>query len=452
MKKRSHSLNRRQFIQLLTSTAGAGLLLPAFSFSHAAGWVRVTHARIEQEPGKTRLLLDLDGSSEHNLFMLRKPERVVIDLPNTSLAKGVNFKQKLKAPVNRIRHAVRNDSGLRIVLDVSRPGLQVRSFKNKSGNPASQQLVIELIDEKLAASGPVKTVKQAPRKKRDLIIAIDAGHGGKDPGAIGKRGTKEKNIVLKIARELETLIKREPGLKPVLIRDGDYFIPLRDRIKKARKHQADLFISVHADAARNRKARGSSVFVLSQNGASSEAARWLAKKENNADLIGGISLDEKDPMLASVLLDLSQRHTNESSSTVAGSLLQELKKVGEVHSRKVEKAGFVVLKSPDIPSVLVESAFLSNPREEKKLRTREYRQRVAKAVLKGVKKYFVNNAPQDSLFASLRSQEHTIQAGDTLSGIAHRYQVSLTNLRTSNNLKSDRLRVGQVLKIPVSDT
>jgi len=451
MKKRPHSLNRRQFIQLLTSTAGAGLLLPAFSFSHAAGWVRVTHARIEQEPGKTRLLLNLDGSAEHNLFMLKKPERVVIDLPNTALAKGVNFNQKLKQPVNRIRHAIRNNSGLRIVLDVSRPGLQVRSFKNKSGS-AAQQLVIELVDEKLAASAPVKTVKQAAQKKRDLIIAIDAGHGGKDPGAIGKKGTKEKDIVLKIARELETLIKREPGLKPVLIRDGDYFIPLRDRIKKARKHQADLFISVHADAARNRKARGSSVFVLSQNGASSEAARWLAKKENNADLIGGISLDEKDPMLASVLLDLSQRHTNESSSTVAGSLLQELKKVGEVHSRKVERAGFVVLKSPDIPSVLVESAFLSNPREEKKLRTREYQQRVAKAVLKGVKKYFVNNAPQDSLFASLRSQEHTIQAGDTLSGIAHRYQVSLSHLRASNNLKSDRLRVGQVLKIPVSDT
>ncbi|HID83029.1 MAG TPA: LysM peptidoglycan-binding domain-containing protein [Chromatiales bacterium] len=451
MKKRPHSLNRRQFIQLLTSTAGAGLLLPAFSFSYAAGWVRVTHARIEQEPGKTRLLLNLDGSAEHNLFMLKKPERVVIDLPNTALAKGVNFNQKLKQPVNRIRHAIRNNSGLRIVLDVSRPGLQVRSFKNKSGS-AAQQLVIELVDEKLAASAPVKTVKQAAQKKRDLIIAIDAGHGGKDPGAIGKKGTKEKDIVLKIARELETLIKREPGLKPVLIRDGDYFIPLRDRIKKARKHQADLFISVHADAARNRKARGSSVFVLSQNGASSEAARWLAKKENNADLIGGISLDEKDPMLASVLLDLSQRHTNESSSTVAGSLLQELKKVGEVHSRKVERAGFVVLKSPDIPSVLVESAFLSNPREEKKLRTREYQQRVAKAVLKGVKKYFVNNAPQDSLFASLRSQEHTIQAGDTLSGIAHRYQVSLSHLRASNNLKSDRLRVGQVLKIPVSDT
>lgn len=177
----------------------------------------------------------------------------------------------------------------------------------------------------------------------------------------------------------------------------------------------------------------------------------MAKKENEADLIGGVSLDEKDPMLASVLLDLSQRHTNESSSTVAGSLLQELKKVGEVHSHKVEKAGFVVLKSPDIPSVLVESAFLSNPREERKLRTREYQQRVAKAVLKGVKKYFINNAPQDSLFASLLRQEHTIQSGETLSGIAHRYHVSLANLRTSNNLKSDRLRIGQILKIPVSD-
>jgi len=439
-------------MRLLTSSAAAGLLLPVSALSQAAGQVRVTRARIEQEAGKTRLLLDFDAAAKHNLFRLQKPERVVIDLPNTSLAKGVNFKQKLQAPVNSIRHAVRKDASLRIVLDLNRPGLQVRSFRNKSASNPSQQLVIELIDEKLAAATPVKTVKQAPLQKRDLIIAIDPGHGGKDPGAIGKRGTKEKDIVLKIARELEALIKREPGLKPVMIRDGDNFIPLRDRIRKARKHKADLFISVHADAARNRKARGSSVFVLSQNGASSEAARWLAKKENDADLVGGVSLDDKDITLASVLLDLSQRHTNESSSTVAGSLLQELKKVGKVHSHKVEKAGFVVLKAPDIPSVLVESAFLSNLKEEKKLRTKEYQQRVAKAVLKGVKKYFVGNAPRDSLFASLRRQEHTIQSGETLSGIAHRYQVTLANLRTRNNLKSDRLRIGQVLKIPVSDT
>ena len=452
MKKRPHHLSRRQFLQLLTSSAGAAVLLPAFSLSHAAGQVRVTRARIEQEAGKTRLLLDLDATAEHNVFRLKKPERVVIDLPNTALAKGVAFRQDLQAPVKRIRHAVRNDSALRIVLDLNREGIQIRSFDQPSGGKGPHQLVIELVDEKLAAAAAVKTIEEVQKKKRDLIIAIDAGHGGKDPGAIGKRGTREKDVVLKIARELERLIKREPGLKPVLIRDGDYFIPLRERIRKARKHEADLFISIHADAARNRKARGSSVFVLSRNGASSEAARWLAKKENEADLIGGISLDEKDPMLASVLLDLSQRHTSESSEIVASTLLKELQRVGEVHSRKVEKAGFVVLKSPDIPSVLVESAFLSNPREEKKLRTKEYQQRVARAVLKGVKKYFASHAPQDSLYASLRQQEHVIRSGDTLSGIAQRYRVRVADLRASNNLKSDKLRVGQVLKIPVSDS
>ena len=373
----------------------------------------------------------------------------MIDLPDTVLARDVGFKKPLPPPLQNIRHAARNQSALRIVLDIDRADIKVRSFTNKQTSATNNQIVIELLNGQ-AAEVPVKTVKQAEVKKRDLIIAIDAGHGGKDPGAIGKRGTKEKEIVLKIAREMESLLRKEPGFKPVLIRDGDYFIPLRSRIEKARQHQADLFISIHADAAHNRKAQGSSVFVLSPNGASSEAARWLAAKENSVDLIGGISLDDKEKMLASVLLDLSQRHTNESSHTVAGDLLFELKKVGQVHSRKVEKAGFVVLKSPDIPSVLVESAFLSNPKEEKKLRTKAYQQRVAKAVVKGLKRYYQKHAPADTVFAGLRSQEHVIRSGDTLSGIAHRYQVSLADLRTTNKLNSDRLRIGQVLKIPSS--
>lgn len=207
---------------------------------------------------------------------------------------------------------------------------------------------------------------------RDLVIAIDAGHGGEDPGAIGPGGTREKDVVLAIARKLEALVRREKGMRPVMIRDGDYFIPLRQRTKKARQHKADLFISIHADAAavRGSQARGSSVYTLSERGATTEAARWLAERENASDLVGGVSLDDKDDLLASVLLDLSQAATNEASMEVAHEILKELGRVGEVHKRRVEQAGFIVLKSPDIPSVLVETAFISNPAEERRLRMR----------------------------------------------------------------------------------
>ena len=287
-----------------------------------------------------------------------------------------------------------------------------------------------------------------PAKLRDLVIAIDAGHGGEDSGARGKRGTHEKDVVLAIARRLARLVEKEPGMRPVLIRDGDYYIGLRQRIEKARKHRADLFISIHADAFRDRRVQGSSVFVISRSGASSEMARWLAARENASDLVGGVSLDDKDDLLAEVLLDLAQTATQEASNEVANRVLAEMKRVGKVHKKRVQRAGFVVLKSPDIPSMLIETAYISNPAEEKKLKSAKHQQKVANAIMAGVRSYFSANPPAGTLMAQNRPRRHVIRRGDTLSHIAKRYGVSMKSLRTTNKLKNDRLLVGKVLAIP----
>jgi N-acetylmuramoyl-L-alanine amidase len=280
---------------------------------------------------------------------------------------------------------------------------------------------------------------------RDLVIAIDAGHGGDDTGAIGRNGTYEKDVVLSIARRLYTLVKKTPGMRPVMIRQGDYYIGLRQRIDKARENKADLFISIHADSFHDRRVQGSSVFVLSNRGASSEMARWLAEKENSSDLAGGVRLNDKDQVLAEVLLDLSQNATIEASITVAGNMLGELQRVGKAHKSTVQQAGFVVLKSPDIPSVLVETAFISNPTEERKLRDSRHQEALATAMLRGINRYFANHPPPGTRLAA---RQYTIQRGDTLGVIAQQYQVSLSTLKDFNDLKSDVLRVGQTLRIP----
>ncbi len=297
---------------------------------------------------------------------------------------------------------------------------------------------------------------QAIGKGRDVVVAVDAGHGGDDPGAIGgKLKAKEKVVTLQIARKLKKLIDKQPGMRAVLTRDGDYYIGLRKRMKIARKHHADLFVSIHADAFRSPKAHGSSVFILSRRGASSEAARWLAAKENSADLVGGVSLDDKDDVLASVLLDLSQTGTQAGSLSAAGRVHKEMGKIGKQHgNKKVQQAGFMVLKAPDIPSMLVETGFISNHGEERKLASSSYQKKMAKAIFKGIKAYFHAEPPVDSLIAMKKhgaggkAPKYVIQAGDTLSGIAQRHQVSIAALRRENGLRSDRIRRGQVLQIP----
>ncbi|QKT05088.1 N-acetylmuramoyl-L-alanine amidase [Ectothiorhodospiraceae bacterium 2226] len=415
------------------------LLTPAYAD------VQVQALRMWPAPESTRVVMDLSGPADYHVFTLDNPPRVVVDLKRARLTRPVSGMSYERSLLRDIRTAVRDGGGLRVVLDM-RDNVRPESFVLPPNQGYGHRLVIDLHPQRtrtVARQVPTRP----PAQNRDIIVAIDAGHGGEDPGAIGPSGTYEKDVVLAIARALQQLVDREPGMRALMIRDGDYYISLRERVERARAGRADLFISVHADAFHDQRARGSSVFVLSDRGASSEAAKWLAKRENAADLVGGVRLDDKDDLLASVLLDLSQSASLEASTEVAQRVLEGLKRAGTVRKRQVEHAGFAVLRSPDIPSILVETAFISNPEEERKLRDARQQRALAQAMMDGIRAYFMRNPPPDTLWAQ-RGRRHVIAQGETLSVIAQRYSVSLDNLRQANGLNGDLVQVGDVLRIP----
>lgn len=378
---------------------------------------QVTGVRLWAGPDQTRVVLDLTGPSVHSLFVLKDPDRLVVDLPGATL--GDVAAPTAEGLVKGLRSGAR-DAGVRVVLDLN-AAVKPRSFLVPPNELYGHRLVLDLEPlHAVAAPAPaslppptIATLPSAPpsstssvrtlsNEARDIVIAIDAGHGGEDPGARGRKGTREKDITLAIARKLKDRIDAQPGMRGVLIRDGDYFIPLEQRPRIARqKHRADMFISVHADAFTNSKARGSSVFVLSNRGATSTAAKWLADRENAADLVGGVSLSDKDDVVASVLLDLSQTASLAASMEVGSTVLRELDDLGKLHKSQVQAAGFVVLKAPDIPSILVETAFITNPEEEKRLRDPKHQAKVADAILSGVKGYFHSNPPAGTRVAAL---------------------------------------------------
>lgn len=403
------------------------------------------NVRFWNAPDHTRIVFDISRQVKYRLFSLQNPERVVIDIQQADWRGGQRPELLESGYVRSLRSALQKDQTLRLVLDTDRK-TKPRSFLLKPNQQYGHRLVVDLYQHE---KGPIKAVKtvrdQADEGFRDVVIAIDAGHGGEDPGAIGIKGTKEKYITMAVAKKLAAVINKQQGMKAVLIREGDYYLRLRKRIEKARKHRADLFVSLHADAFRKSYVNGSSVYILSEGGASSEAARWLAMKENDSDLVGGVTLDDKDDLLATVLLDLSQSATIEASADLAQMTLKQLKRVGKVHRRHVERAGFAVLKSPDIPSILVELAFISNPTEEKNLNSRNHQQKIANAIAKGLKIYFNKRPPDNTLFAA---KTHTIKRGDTLSELAHKYETSPKKLKSTNGLNTDILRIGQVLRIP----
>lgn len=400
--------------------------------------------------GQDRLVLSTTGPVDHSLFTLDNPHRLVLDLKNARIGKGVELPSGNHPYVKKVRTGIQNGYDLRIVFDLKQEALPKSSVRQLDAQ--GQQIIIALSGQAPTPLGEqIKPAKQVVNSGRDIVIAIDAGHGGKDPGAIGPGGTKEKDVTLAVARKLADEINREPGMRAVLVRDSDRFIRLRDRIVIARRQGADLFVSIHADAFRDPRVSGSSVFTLSRGGASSEVARWLADKENAADLVGGVSLDDKDDMLASVLLDLSQSATLQAGNEVAENVFGKLNHFGKVHGSGVQRAGFAVLKAPDIPSILIETAFISNPAEERKLRNSSHQARIANTIKEGIRSYFHTSPPLGTKLAARLKREggrHEVSQGDTLSAIAVQYNVSMDLIRSYNALDGDQLRVGQTLIIP----
>ena len=450
------------------------LSLILFTFTLPAWSATIEGLRLSHSDEGSRLVIDLNDKAAYKTFTLDKPHRLVIDIKQSIWTKKVVLPEFANSLIKNIRHAQR-ESTLRVVLDLTKK-VNYTTHKLAADQTHPHRLVIDLHDPlqvirpetktpTATTSTPKATVipqvstdtltvptlpkhdvitPSEPKPKRDIVIAIDAGHGGKDPGAIGRNGSKEKDIVLAIAKRLAKLVDDEQGMRAYLVRSNDTFISLRQRIKRAHRQKADMFISIHADAFHNSQAKGSSVYVLSQRGASSEAAQLLADKENAADLVGGISLEDKDDLLASVLLDLSQTASLEASIEVASAMLSGLKRIGHVHKKQVESAAFVVLKSPDIPSVLIETAFISNINEEKKLNSARHQNKLARAMMSGIRHYFQRNPLPGTGVA----QQHIVSRGDTLSTIALRYQVSMNQLKNKNKLSNTDLKIGDVLLIP----
>ena len=393
-----------------------------------AGQIEVNSLRIWPAPDHTRIVFDISGPVEHRLFTLEEPDRVVIDLLGASVPSTRLEPAGDSDLVARVRSAARGQSDLRFVLDLN-GSVRPKSFLLKPNSSYGHRLVIDLFPSGNTANTPSEVVKQEDTTHseiRDIVIAIDPGHGGEDPGASGPEGTREKLVTFALAQRLAKRFEAERGMRALMIRTGDYYVGLRKRMKIARDNRADLFISIHADAFHDPRVHGSSVYILSRNGASSEAGRWLAAQENAADLAGGVSLDDKDDLLASVLLDLSQTATLSASTEVGKDVLEQLKRLGKTHKKQVERAGFVVLKSPDIPSILVEAAFISNPDEERKLNEASHQEAMAASIFTGVVRYFERHAPPGTLLA-LRSHiiakgGHPVANRRTLSGVPQPFE------------------------------
>jgi len=438
----------------------------------------IKSVRLWRAPDNTRLVFDLSGPVTHSVFTLTSPNRIVIDVNGATLATKLEQLSIANTPITSVRSAQRSPTDLRIVIDLSSP-VTPKSFTLAPNQQYGDRLVVDLFDQGADSSPslpstttaaapeapvsptqpPPKLTPPDPSGKRDIVVAIDAGHGGEDPGALGPRGAREKDVVLGIAKELQRQVNATKGYRAELVRTGDYFIPLRKRTEIARKKGADLFVSIHADAAPSSSAFGASVFALSDRGATSETARWLADSENRSDLIGGagnVSLDDKDPMLAGVLLDLSMTASLSSSLNVGQKVLSNLGSVTSLHKRRVEQAGFMVLKSPDIPSILVETGFISNPNESAKLASGSHQQSLARSISSGIRQFFQQNPPPGTYIAFLRDsgkiapgpRDHMVAPGESLALIAQRYQVTQAAIRSANNLKSDSLKAGQHLQIP----
>jgi N-acetylmuramoyl-L-alanine amidase len=395
-------MHRRQVLNLILASA-------AFALPFSVSATQIRQARLWRSEDKVRLVFDLSGPVSYKTFTLSAPERLIIDVSGASL--GGDFSQLAlnDTVIRAIRSGPFGQGDTRIVLDLNNPVL-LNSFLLAPQDGQSHRLVLDLVSAKpiqIAPKVPRETPQISAHPKRDIIVVVDPGHGGKDPGAVGAKGEREKDVVLSIAQMLAKRLKKEKGFDVKLVRNDDFFVPLRKRVAIARQHKADIFISVHADAAPRLTASGASVYCLSEGGATSATARFMAQRENGADLLGATSLlnlKDKDPMLAGVILDMSMNATIAASLQLGSTVLGSLADITTLHQKRVEQAGFAVLKSPDVPSILVETGFISNARDSQRLVTARHQQAVADGLFNGLQRYFEKNPPVDSYLAWQQAQ------------------------------------------------
>ncbi|KAA0985708.1 N-acetylmuramoyl-L-alanine amidase [Pseudomonas sp. ANT_J28] len=394
-------MHRRHLLNLILASA-------AFALPFGVSATQIRNARLWRSDDKLRLVFDLSGPVQYKTFSLSAPERLIIDLRGANLSGDFSQLALSNTVIRSIRSGQFGQGDTRIVLDLNGP-VQLASFLLPPQDGQGHRLVLDL---KTAAPLQMAAAPQAPidkaHPKRDIIVVVDPGHGGKDPGAVGAKGEREKDVVLSIAQLLAKRLKREKGFDVKLVRNDDFFVPLRKRVEIARKHNADMFISVHADAAPRLTASGASVYCLSEGGATSATARFMAQRENGADLLGATSLlnlKDKDPMLAGVILDMSMNATIAASLQLGSTVLGSLAGITTLHQKRVEQAGFAVLKSPDVPSILVETGFISNARDSQRLVTARHQQAVADGLFEGLQRYFQKSPPVNSYIAWQQEQK-----------------------------------------------
>ena len=406
--------------------------------------------RIHENPEATRVVLDLSGKAAYKYFRLEEPYRAVFDLKGTTAStKLVMPLAESSSKLLKLIRSGKRDKDLRIVLETKQK-TKVRSFSLQPIPPHTDRIVIDLYPDKLLKKKVVKERKKAAR--RDVVVAIDAGHGGEDPGALGPRGIQEKQVVLQISKKLRAEIEKKKGFKGLLVRKGDYYMAHRKRTEFARENGADLFVSIHADAFTSSKVSGASIYTLSGGGAESEMGRFLANRANESDLFSGagtISIKGRADDVAKTIVDMIMDGKTLFSVKAGNAVLSRLQQATKLHKKQVEKAGFLVLKTSDIPSILVETGFISNPREARRLSQKDHQNRLSKAIAAGIWDFFYENPPPGTLVASLSNEvTYRVQRGDTLSGIAQEFGVPSKAIKERNALRTSKIKIGQTLIIP----
>ncbi|ALO33535.1 N-acetylmuramoyl-L-alanine amidase [Colwellia sp. MT41] len=420
------------------------LLSSLFSVSSFAA-NSIDGIRVWPAPENTRIVFDVRQKPEYKYFTLTNPHRLVIDFSNTKNTVALKNLAANDPRVKLFRSSI-NKGKTRLVLELAQ-SYQLTVFPLAPAGQYGNRLVIDLYDKKRSK----KNISKPKQTIGDIIIGIDAGHGGEDPGSIGGKGTYEKRVTLAIAKKLQTLINKEKGMKAVMIRSGDYAVDINRRTSLAREKYVDFFVSIHADAFYTPGPSGASVWVVTKRRAESELAKWLLNREKKSELLGGgggVIKNTSDSHLALALADMSKEHSLGVSFGVANEVIKELKKITKMHKKTPQNGNFGVLKSADIPSILVETGFISNHREEKNLTWPKHQQRLANAIHQGIKNYFLAHPLTGSYFASVGYKKHKVRSGESLSVLAKRYNITMSKLKAINNLKSNSIRIGQTLKIP----